>query len=242
MTQHNQFDQPIGFPVPEWKGARLPERKTLLGKTCKLEPLSAEQHAEPLYRAYAEHADDRSWTYLPYGPFRSLASYCSWIAQEANGTDPYFYAIIDLDDPQPVGIASYLRIDPKSGSIEVGHIHYADRMKRSLMATEAMYLMMRYAFEMGYRRYEWKCDALNQPSRNAALRLGFRLEGVFRQALVYKQRNRDTAWFAVIDSDWPVLKQSFESWLAAENFDDQAVQRRGLAEIREELLRQASSR
>ena len=147
------------------------------------------------------------------------------------GDDPLFFAILDRADGKPAGVASYLRITPASGSIEVGHIHDAPRLQRSPAATEAMYLLMQRAFELGYRRYEWKCDALNAPSRAAALRLGFQYEGLFRQAVIYKGRNRDTTWFSIIDGEWPRLKRAYEQWLAPENFDGGGRQKRGLSEL-----------
>jgi RimJ/RimL family protein N-acetyltransferase len=235
MVKSNEFNQPVGNLVIGWDGARAPQRKILDGSWCYLEIVDVERHAESLYQSYAENADASSWTYLPYGPFDSLDDYRSWLATEACNSDPLFYAIIDKRNGRAVGLASYLRIKPASGSIEVGHIHFADSIKRSLIATEVMYLMMRQVFDWGYRRYEWKCDALNEPSRRAALRLGFQFEGIFRQALVYKGRNRDTAWYSVIDHEWPRLERAFEQWLAPQNFDADGKQRSGLQQIRDLL-------
>jgi RimJ/RimL family protein N-acetyltransferase len=172
------------------------------------------------------------WTYMPYGPFASLDEHQAWCRQMAASDDPLFYAIIDSASNRAVGVASYLRIEPMLGAIEVGHIAYSPLLQRTAAATEAMYLMMRRAFaELGYRRYEWKCDALNQPSRRAADRLGFTFEGTFRQAIIYKGRNRDTAWYSVIDSEWPDLKARYEAWLAPSNFDEKGVQRQSLGEL-----------
>ena len=174
----NEFGQPIGFPVPNWTPPPLPLRQPLVGQYCLLEPLDVEVHTSPLYEAYA--GNDSGWTYLAYGPFPTLAGYREWVESVHTGSDPLFFAV--LDHGKPVGVASYMRITPSAGSIEVGHLNFSPLLQRSRAATEAMYLMMKTAFELGYRRYEWKCDALNAPSRTAAQRLGFTYEGTFRQA------------------------------------------------------------
>jgi RimJ/RimL family protein N-acetyltransferase len=210
----------------------------MIGRLCRLEPLDVDRHAKGLFEADAADTEGRSWTYLPYGPFSDFPSYRSWISENCLGNDPLFFAIIDTSDGQPMGLASYLRIMPTAGSIEVGHIHYAPRLQRSSAATEAMYLLMKWAFEAGYRRYEWKCDALNTDSRAAAQRLGLSFEGVFRQAAVYKGRNRDTAWYAAIDSEWQALRQAFLAWLAPANFDDRGQQRTRLSDWTKPILKQ----
>ncbi|MFZ1344070.1 GNAT family N-acetyltransferase [Thiothrix eikelboomii] len=217
-TQHyNQLGQAISFPV-QWQAKPAPSFPTLQGNYCRLEPLALAQ-ASSLYSAFAADQEQRLWTYLPYGPFTDLTHFTAWLKQQVGSKDPFFYSILDQTS-QALGMASYLRIDPTHGVIEVGHINFSPALQKTRAATETMYLMMRYAFEeLGYRRYEWKCDALNAPSRQAALRLGFSFEGIFRQAAVYKGRNRDTAWFSILDSEWPVLKTKFETWLAASNFD-----------------------
>lgn len=217
-TQHyNQLGQVIGFPV-QWQAKPAPSFPTLQGDYCHLAPLTLEQ-ASSLYTAFTADQEQRLWTYLPYGPFKDLTSFTAWLQLQVDSKDPFFYSILDHTG-QALGMASYLRIDPTQGVIEVGHINFSPALQRTRAATETMYLMMRYAFEgLGYRRYEWKCDALNAPSRQAALRLGFSFEGIFRQAAVYKGRNRDTAWFSILDSEWPALKQKFQAWLAASNFD-----------------------
>ena len=207
------------------------------GRFCRLEPLDLAQHSEPLFVANAADLNGQSWTYMAYGPFPNLASYREWMHSSCLGNDPLFFAIIDLADGQPAGVASYLRITPASGSIEVGHIHYSPRLRRHPAATEAMFLMMQRAFELGYRRYEWKCDALNAPSRAAAQRLGLSFEGIFRQATVYKNRNRDTAWYAAIDTEWPALREAFQSWLAASNFDANGQQRSRLTDLTRPILK-----
>lgn len=233
----NELDQPIGFPVRDWSPPPFPPREPMQGRFCRLEPLDPDRHAEALFAAIAAKADERSWTYLAYGPFATLEQYRDWMDRTCRGEDPAFFAIIDRNDGQPVGIASYLRITPGSGSIEVGHIHYSPRLRRSPIATEAMYLLMEQAFALGYRRYEWKCDALNAASRAAAQRLGLSYEGIFRQATVYKGRNRDTAWFAAVDAEWPALRAAFQAWLAPGNFDDEGQQRTRLADLTRPIVR-----
>jgi RimJ/RimL family protein N-acetyltransferase len=202
------------------------------GRFGRLEPLDSGRHARALYAQIAVDATGKDWTYLPYGPFESFENYRRWIDETCRGTDPLFFAIVARPDMTPVGVASYLRIAPAVGSIEVGHIHYSAALKQTPLATEAMFLMMQRAFSSGYRRYEWKCDALNAASRAAAERLGFTYEGTFRQATVYKGRNRDTAWFSVIDSEWPELQHAFLRWLSDENFDRDGRQRARLGDLR----------
>jgi len=234
----NEFGQPIGFLLPGWHEPPLPPRESLDGRFCRLEILDPVVHASPLYAANALEENGKNWTYLSYGPFPTLDSYRAWMIAVCSVDDPLFFAIIDKTCGQPVGVASYLRIAPKSGSIEVGHIHYSPLLKRTPAATEAMYLMMRRAFELGYRRYEWKCDSLNAASCAAAQRLGLSYEGLFRQATVYKGRSRDTAWYAAIDAEWPALRQAFETWLAPGNFDEQGRQRMRLSDLTEPILKQ----
>ncbi len=199
------------------------------GIHVQLEPLRADLHAADLHRAM--RADDRIWDYLGYGPFASEADYHRWISSVEAGEDPMFYALRDLKTGRCGGVASYLRISPGDGVIEVGHICLTPEMQSTIAATEAMALMMAWAFDAGYRRYEWKCNALNLPSRRAALRLGFRYEGTFRQAAIVKGRNRDTAWYSVIDRDWPSLRACFDTWLAPGNFDAQGRQRQRLSDL-----------
>mgnify|MGYP001100850318 CR=1 FL=1 len=229
-TPVNDLGQPIGFPLPGWTPPPSPTRDPLPGRYCRLEPLDPDRHAAALFTADAADETGRSWTYLPYGPFRTLPDYRDWMRAHCLGDDSLFFAILDLADGLPAGVASYLRIAPASGSIEVGHIHYAPRLQRTVAATEAMFLMMQRAFELGYRRYEWKCDALNAASRAAAQRLGLSFEGIFRQATIYKGRNRDTAWYAAVDTEWPALRAAFQAWLDPGNFDGQGRQRTRLAD------------
>ena len=237
MTEtKNEFGQPIGFTVADWQPCSHPRGSILQGRLCRLEPIDAERHGSDLFEAFIQD-DGRNWTYMPYGPFARESELREWIESTCLGDDPCFFSIIDLVSGKAVGVASYLRIDPNNGVIEVGHIHFSPQIQGSVIASESMYLMMRHVFdELGYRRYEWKCDALNQPSRNAALRLGFIFEGIFRQATLYKQRNRDTAWFAIIDQDWPRVRAVFEAWLDPDNFDADGRQRTRLSEEMEKIL------
>ncbi len=234
----NELGQPVGPPLPGWAPPPFPPREPMAGRFCRLEPLDPDRHADALHAANVLDADGRSWTYLAYGPFRTAADHRAWVAEVCRHNDPLFFAILEAGTGQPVGVASYLRIAPASGSIEVGGLHFSPRMQRTPIATEAMYLMMKRAFELGYRRYEWKCDALNAPSRAAAQRLGLSYEGVFRQATLYKGRNRDTAWYAAIDAEWPALRAAFEAWLAPDNFDEQGRQRTRLSDLTAPVLKQ----
>ena len=223
-------DARLGAPVPGWTPPARPDPAMRLeGAYARLEPLDADAHAALLYRAFDGHDD--VWDYMPYGPFSSAAQYHRWARDAAGQPDPFFLAIYDKDQKRWGGVASYLRVDPDAGSIEVGHIAMAPLLQKTRAATEAMALMMRWAFEAGYRRYEWKCNALNMPSRRAAQRLGFSYEGVFRQATVIKGRNRDTAWFAAIDREWPALSEAFRVWLAPENFDGEGRQQERLGDV-----------
>lgn len=234
----NRLGQAIGFPVPDWKPATSPSRKVLAGRFCRLEPLDSTHHAEDLYAAYALDADGGNWTYLPYGPFDSLASFKDWMDKSRYASDPLMFAIVSQTTGQAIGVAAYLRIDPAQGSIEVGHLNFSPALQRTPAATEAMWLMMNQAFSLGFRRYEWKCNALNRPSRMAAQRLGLSFEGVFRQAAVIKGRNRDTAWYAAIDQEWPALGRAFLKWLAPANFDEQGRQRLPLSVLTAPILKQ----
>jgi RimJ/RimL family protein N-acetyltransferase len=232
-VQHvNAMGQPIGYPVPGWNTRGRPPRTPLQGRRCQLEALDPDRHVADLHAGNCQARDARDWTYLPYGSFDTIAAYRAWADQVAASNDPLFYTIVDRTSGRAVGVASLMRIDPVNGVIEVGHIKYTPALQRTATATEAMYLLMRLVFhELGYRRYEWKCDALNASSRAAALRLGFMFEGIFRQAIVSKGRNRDTAWFSIIDREWPALKTAYERWLAADNSDDQGQQRHRLADL-----------
>jgi RimJ/RimL family protein N-acetyltransferase len=227
----NTLGQPVGRPLPDWAPPPRPSRETLAGRTCRLEPLSADRHASDLYAANSLDTDNAGWTYSPAGPYGSFEEYATWAKEAEKSNDPLFFAIVDLETNAAVGTATYMRIDEKNGVIEVGNIKYSPKLQQTTAATEAMYLMMKYAFDLGYRRYEWKCDSHNEPSRKAAKRLGFTFEGLFRQAVVYKGRNRDTSWFSVVDSEWPSLRQAFESWLDPANFDPDGRQIRRLPDL-----------
>ena len=229
--------QPIGFSIGDWTPPVRPPAEPMIGRYCRLERLDADRDGQSLFDAYALDSESRNWTYLPQGPFESYAEFHIWLSDMAKLDDPFFFTIINAESQTSVGIASYLRITPPAGSIEVGHIHYSPLLQRKPAATEAMYLMMKQAFALGYRRYEWKCDALNAPSRMAAQRLGLSYEGIFRQATVYKQRNRDTAWYATIDREWPDLKQAFEQWLDPDNFDNDGNQKARLSALTAPLLK-----
>jgi len=205
------------------------------GQYCALTPLDPKAHAQALFNAFAKDVENVDWAYLPYGPFDSLPALQAWLEEIARKSDPLFYTVMDRQG-KAVGVASYLRISPANGSIEVGHIHFSPQLQRTPAATEAMYLMMKRAFALGYRRYEWKCNALNERSRRAALRLGLSYEGIFRQATVAKGRNRDTTWYATIDLEWPTLKTAFETWLDPANFDASGKQKMSLSDLTAPVL------
>ncbi len=218
----------------DWTPPRWPDAEVLQGRYARLEVLDADRHGADLHAANVE--SDAIWEYLPYGPFAAEDEYVAWVREVTAGRDPRFHAIYDLDAGHWGGVASYLRIKPDAGSIEVGHINLSKGLQRTRAATEAMFLLMQWAFEAGYRRYEWKCDAKNLGSRRAAQRLGLSYEGVFRQATVVKGRNRDTAWFAAIDGEWPALRKAFEAWLEPSNFDREGRQKLRLAELTAPVL------
>jgi RimJ/RimL family protein N-acetyltransferase len=207
---------PIGEAL-DWHPVPAPRKRVLEGAYVRLEPVDVERHAADLFALSQGH--DAIWTYLGYGPFADLASFRSWLAGCAQQSDPHFVAIVDEATGRASGMASFLRISPADGVIEIGHIWIAPAIQRTRQATEAIFLLMREAFELGYRRLEWKCNALNAPSRRAALRFGFTFEGIFRQHMIVKGRNRDTAWFAMMDHEWPAIRAAFERWLAPTNFD-----------------------
>ncbi|MGQ0737241.1 MAG: GNAT family N-acetyltransferase [Acidobacteriota bacterium] len=228
----NRLGQPIGEELATWVPPVAPAREALEGRYCRLEPLELDAHARDLWDAYAHDVDHRHWTYLQNGPFATIEAYAEWVSRASAGRDPLFFAVLSGEPLRASGVAAFLRISPDAGSIEVGHINFSPLLQRTRAATESMYLMMRRAFSLGYRRYEWKCDALNAPSRAAAVRLGLTFEGVFRQATVYKGRNRDSAWYSAIDKEWPALERAFEAWLAADNFDQAGRQRQQLSTLR----------
>ena len=230
----NAFGQIIGEPVPGWAARPLPPRTAMQGRFCRIEPLEAGRHARDLQDAFAP-ASPASWTYLPdyMGPHTGLAAWQAWLESAEASSDALWHAIVDPASGRAVGIACYLRMDPASGSIEVGGVLFSPQLQKTAAATEAMVLMMARAFdELGYRRYEWKCDSRNAPSRAAALRLGFTFEGTFRQHMVYRGRTRDSDWFSILDTEWPRLREAFQGWLSPENFDGEGRQKKGLASFR----------
>lgn len=230
----NEFQQPVGEPLPEWTPRPLPERMALAGCFCVLEPLESARHYEDLLAAWRSAEDDRDWTYLPAGPFNA-EELRDYLARAEASRDPLHFAVIDRQSGRAVGTLALMRIEPAHGVMEVGYVTFSPALKRTPLSTESHFLLMRYAFDrLGYRRYEWKCDSLNAPSRRAAERLGFRYEGLFRQAIVYKGRSRDTAWFSIIDKEWPALREAFERWLDVSNFDAAGVQRHSLADLRQQ--------
>lgn len=229
MTQ----DPPLGAPLPGWSPPPRPDRDSLAGRYCRLEPL-ARDHAAELHAA--QLLDGSIWTYLPYGPFPDEAALADWIARDASGADPLFFAVREAVSGRALGVLSYLRIAPGAGSIEIGHVNFSAPLQRRPAATEAVTLLIGRAFALGYRRLEWKCNALNRASRRAAERYGLSYEGVFRQAAVVKGRNRDTAWFAAIDAEWPALKAAYETWLDPANFDAGGRQIVPLSELTRPIL------
>lgn len=230
-VRRNEWGQPIGPEVAGWVVPPRPNRAPIAGAYCRLEPLDWERHGADLWRAWWSPESHAAWTYLPYGPFPAESDFADWIRLNAAGSDPLFLAVIDLKTGRAAGWVSWMRITPEAGTIEIGHIVFSPLLQRQTAATEALFLLIREAFQLGYRRVEWKCDALNAPSRAAALRLGFQFEGIFRQALVYRGRNRDTAWYSIIDSEWAALQSAFLAWLHPSNFTSNGIQIRPLADL-----------
>ncbi len=231
-VRRNEFGQPVGEPVDGWTTRPFPAPTVLAGRTVRLEPLGPE-HVDGLLATMCAPGTESRWTYMPDGPFADRAALAAHVERMAHA-DPnrVALAIVEQGSGTPVGQATYLRIDPPVGTLEVGWIMYSPQLAGSRGATEAMYLMARHAIdELGYRRYEWKCDALNEPSRRAATRLGFAYEGTFRQATMYKGRNRDSAWYAITDADWRRLRPAYERWLDDANFDASGAQRSSLSTL-----------
>jgi RimJ/RimL family protein N-acetyltransferase len=227
---HPKTGQPVGLPVADPTPAPRPGSAMLKGRYGHIEKLLPE-HAADLWTVFAGH--DALWTYISMdGSFANFEAFSAFIAKRAAAADPYAYAIVSMSG-RVVGYFTLLRIAPEHRVIEVGHVLYSPALQRTPLGTEAQYLLAKYVFEtLGYRRYEWKCDALNAASQRAALRYGFVYEGTFRQSMINKEgRNRDTAWFSMLDSEWPERKRNFERWLAPENFGEQGRQKKSLAEL-----------
>jgi RimJ/RimL family protein N-acetyltransferase len=227
---------PVDFPVGEplnWTAAQPPKRTELRGSRVLLRPIAAEGDAEPLFAvSHPPDGNPAVWTYLPDGPYESVEHLRQTLSWAETSTDRLYFALVRLADECPLGWASYLRITPEFGVIEIGHIWFAPELQRTTAATEAIYLLISHAFDdLGYRRVEWKCNALNAASRRAAERFGFAFEGVFRKHQIVKGRNRDTAWYAITDDDWPAIRAGFQSWLSPENFDGDGRQLRSLGEL-----------
>lgn len=221
--------RPLGDDLNDFTPPPAPGPVRIDGRFVRLERLDPDRHAEDLFTA--NQGGDEVWDYLGYGPFTRLQDYRDWQAAMALSPDPLFYAIRDLASDRVLGVASYLRIDPQNGVIEIGHIQMSPPLQRTAAASEALMGMVGWACGAGYRRVEWKCNALNAPSRRAAIRLGFAYEGTFRQHMISKGRNRDTAWFALIDRDWPALKGAYDAWLSPENFTPDGQQRQSLTDL-----------
>ncbi len=222
--------RPVGDPVDK-APARRPDDRALFGRFVTMERVSEARHGGDLWQSFIDSdPEGRLWTYLGYGPFASEAEFRRWLGEREASLDPLFYAVVPRSSGKASGMASFLRITPEQGVIEIGHIWLSPALQRTREATDALFVMMRHALdELGYRRLEWKCDALNAPSRRAALRLGFTFEGIFRQHMVVKGRNRDTAWYAILDTEWPRLMAAFQAWLDDDNFDPQGRQHKTLA-------------
>lgn len=223
---HGSPGRPVTFRPPP-----PPPRTALRGRYVLIRPLEPDADAQSLYAASHPPGDEEIWTYLPYGPYENAEAMRDALAAQAASEDPLFFTLAPLEGERPSGVASYLRITPEHGSIEIGHIWFGQPMQRSSAATEAIYLLSRRAFdELGYRRLEWKCNALNAASRRAAERFGFTFEGIFRNHMVVKGRNRDSAWYAIVAEDWPRIRTGFERWLSPQNFDRSGRQRRRLGD------------
>ena len=219
--------------MDNWSARPRPQRDDMAGRYCRLEPVNAQRHGTELFAAYMEAPDGRDWTYLFSERPQSQQDLHAYLAKLEKSDDPLHFTIIDTEAGNAVGTAALMRIEPTHGVIEVGSITFSPRLQKTRAATESMYLMMRRAFdELGYRRYEWKCDSLNAPSRAAAARYGFTFEGIFRKAIVYKGRSRDTAWFSITVDEWPRVRSAFEAWLDPVNFDASGRQKRALANLR----------
>jgi RimJ/RimL family protein N-acetyltransferase len=232
MQQINQFGQFLGDRIDNWTACQRPKKRILQGQYGILEPMNIAKHSCMLYDALTFDNQGESWTYLPYGPFATLKEFQGWLVTLIKNKDTLLYAIINAQTKQVIGMVSYINIRPEHGVIEIGDVHFSTLLKRTPLATEAIYLLLHQMFEeLQYRRCEWKCNSLNKASQYAAERFGFKFEGIFRQHYVFKSRNRDTAWFSILDSEWDGLKKKFEKWLNSNNFDSLGHQITRLSEI-----------
>jgi len=222
---------PVGESLPGWRCPGPPDREILSGRTCRLSPLKLESHASGLFEALIRKADPQLWTYLPTECPGSPADFLTWLEQRHADPTALLYVILEPTEGRPIGTTGYLRIDPANGVLEIGWVVFSPELQRTTAATEAVFLQLQHAFALGYRRIEWKCDTLNAPSRSAAQRFGFTFEGIFRQAVVTKKRNRDTAWYSLLDREWPTVRSAFERWLDPGNFDASGRQRLSLSDL-----------
>ena len=229
----DDFGKPVGQPIDNWSGCEFPPRSNMVGNYVIVSPLDISRDAQQLFDANSKATDGSRFTYLPTNAFDDFAAYKAWLDGMTANADPILHAIIDKATNRAVGVAAFMRIDAANGVVEVGNINYAPALSKTIGGTEAMYLMMKRAFdELGYRRYEWKCDDQNAPSRAAAARYGFTYEGTFRNHMIYKGRNRDTAWFSITVEEWPALRTAFEAWMSPDNFDENGAQRTRLQDLR----------
>ena len=234
MPELNHYGQTVGDALPEWSGASVLLRGVLEGRYCRLEVLDADSHAADLFDAYAQAPDERDWTWLASERPTSVEAAAHWVTGKSSDAGLVPYAVIDLCSGRAVGLVCFMAIDRENGSVEIGHVTWSPRMKNTVLGTETVWLLLRQAFALGYRRVEWKCDSLNVASRRAAERLGFVFEGRFRQKIVRKGRNRDSDWLSIIDGEWPQRDAVLQRWLAPENFDAQGQQRQSLAACQQE--------
>lgn len=234
MTNINQYGQPVGASLPAWRPVPCPARQTVAGQYCHLAPLSP-RHAEDLFQAYSLASDGRDWTWLDAERPATIDDMHAWLMDKIENPGLVPFAVIDRQRDKAVGVVSYLNIDANNGKIEVGHVTWSPLMQKKVTGSEALYLMLKTVFDLGYRRVEWKCDSLNAASRRAAERLGFTWEGRFRQAMVRKQRNRDTDWLSLMDNEWPVIEQALSTWLQADNFTQAGQQIRPFSRVLDPL-------
>ncbi|MBV17786.1 MAG: GNAT family N-acetyltransferase [Thalassospira sp.] len=229
----DDFGKPVGQPIDNWSGCEFPPRSDMVGNHVIVSPLDVARDAQQLFDANSKATDGSRFTYLPTNAFDDLSAYKAWLDGMTANADPILHAIIDKATNRAVGVAAFMRIDAANGVVEVGNINYAPALSKTIGGTEAMYLMMKRTFdELGYRRYEWKCDDQNAPSRAAAARYGFTYEGTFRNHMIYKGRNRDTAWFSITADEWPAIRAGFEAWMSPDNFDENGAQRTRLQDLR----------